>query len=362
VASFILIATIGGLAVLYVVLVWFVPRLTRPDLYFAVTVAGGFRNTPESTSILRRYHAELITVSVAVFTAGAAGVLWLGVGFVPVGFYALLAASFIPFYRARQRVLPHSVSPTTIREAELAAGNQILPGGWVVASGPFIIVAASAAHLWIHRASSVERGAGSWNAAHSRGLLAHNYPIVYVVATGGILAALTLILYGTTHWVRPIHATGPKAARELRFRRTASGLLLITEYFISVQSSLAALLGGRHASVAYRFGTVLVPALFLFFIFAAVLVLARLGQGGSAVPEPNETTPDVAGPPIGDRMNDSYWKLGIVYFNPDDPSVVVERRFGVGYTLNFARPVTWIIMSLLAGSAFVPIIAGRLLR
>jgi uncharacterized membrane protein len=106
----------------------------------------------------------------------------------------------------------------------------------------------------------------------------------------------------------------------------------------------------------------LVPALFLFFIFAAVLVLARLGQGGSAVPEPNETTPDVAGPPIGDRMNDSYWKLGIVYFNPDDPSVVVERRFGVGYTLNFARPVTWIIMSLLAGSAFVPIIAGRLLR
>src|SRR5579875_548088 len=134
----IIAVTVGAIGILNAVVFWFMPRLTRHDLYFAVTVPPGFRDDPEGNSILRRYRIELMLVSVLAFTAFVVGVSWLGVGFIPGGYFLQLAASFIAFYRARQRVLPHAVPPTTIREADLHGSNRIIPGGWVVASGPFI--------------------------------------------------------------------------------------------------------------------------------------------------------------------------------------------------------------------------------
>lgn len=57
-------------------------------------------------------------------------------------------------------------------------------------------------------------------------------------------------------------------------------------------------------------------------------------------------------PDEGDRSPDAAWKLGMIYFNPDDPALWLEKRFGVGYTLNFGRPMAWVIvLGLIAGSA-----------
>ncbi|SLM85082.1 MULTISPECIES: DUF5808 domain-containing protein [Vagococcus] len=44
---------------------------------------------------------------------------------------------------------------------------------------------------------------------------------------------------------------------------------------------------------------------------------------------------------------DSHWKWGLVYFNPEDPSVWVEKRMGIGITTNFARWQTWVFMTSL---------------
>ncbi|QPC45548.1 DUF1648 domain-containing protein [Mangrovibacillus cuniculi] len=37
--------------------------------------------------------------------------------------------------------------------------------------------------------------------------------------------------------------------------------------------------------------------------------------------------------------DDRYWKGGLIYFNSEDPSIFVEKRFGIGFTLNFAHPL-----------------------
>jgi uncharacterized membrane protein len=34
------------------------------------------------------------------------------------------------------------------------------------------------------------------------------------------------------------------------------------------------------------------------------------------------------------------------YFNPDDSALFVEKRIGIGYTINFAHASAWIIMAL----------------
>ena len=35
--------------------------------------------------------------------------------------------------------------------------------------------------------------------------------------------------------------------------------------------------------------------------------------------------------------DDKYWKLGMFYVNKNDPSIFVEKRYGIGYTVNFGR-------------------------
>lgn len=42
--------------------------------------------------------------------------------------------------------------------------------------------------------------------------------------------------------------------------------------------------------------------------------------------------------------DDAKWVLGMFYFNPSDPSTFVEKRTGIGYTINFARPGGWILL------------------
>ena len=41
------------------------------------------------------------------------------------------------------------------------------------------------------------------------------------------------------------------------------------------------------------------------------------------------------------------WRWGVFYVNPEDSRLWVPKRFGLGWTLNFARPLAWVVMVLL---------------
>lgn len=45
------------------------------------------------------------------------------------------------------------------------------------------------------------------------------------------------------------------------------------------------------------------------------------------------------------RDNDRYWKLGVFYFNREDPSLFLPGRFGIGWTMNWARPAAWAVLA-----------------
>jgi hypothetical protein len=48
-----------------------------------------------------------------------------------------------------------------------------------------------------------------------------------------------------------------------------------------------------------------------------------------------------------DGTPDECWKLGQIYYNPNDPALLVEKRFGVGYTINFGNRASWLLIGLL---------------
>ncbi len=83
------------------------------------------------------------------------------------------------------------------------------------------------------------------------------------------------------------------------------------------------------------FISILVPC---FIVIFALILSFTTGQGGSRIDRPAEAS---GTQPINDDDN---WKFGIIYFNPRDPSIFVEKRIGVGWTVNFGHPLGWIIL------------------
>jgi uncharacterized membrane protein len=71
---------------------------------------------------------------------------------------------------------------------------------------------------------------------------------------------------------------------------------------------------------------------------AAIILVIRIGQGGSRL-----HTGKAKDGSIINRDEDKYWKLGIFYFNKEDPALFVEKRFGIGWTANFAKPLSWVL-------------------
>lgn len=85
---------------------------------------------------------------------------------------------------------------------------------------------------------------------------------------------------------------------------------------------------------------------------ALVVVIASLalalvyGQGGARLFARMEGSDEL----LSD--NDALWKLGVFYWNPEDPSLFLPARFGIGWTINWARPSAW---AIIIGGAVVTI-------
>jgi uncharacterized membrane protein len=333
-------STTGTAIALYGVLLWFMPQLTRRDLYFAVTVPPSFRDTPGARRTLLHYRLLIC----AVFVLLAAITIVYGrvnPRVMLLTLFAGLIASLIAFLHARRLTLPHAVEPTPVREASLGERPGIIPGGLPAIAGPFVIIAAAAAYLWIHAGELPARipvhfdlrwQPDGWAARTPATLFA---PLFIGCGT---LVAIAFSLYGLGHRVRAVYSGGVLGARELRQRRVTAAILLVTAYIVASELAFFALL-----PFYQRFH--LTPGIALVIGFAplvlavaATILLVRFGQNGSSAPAA------VDAPPIGDRTPDRYWRLGIFYINPDDPAILVEKRFGLGYTFNFGHVVSWLVV------------------
>ncbi|HWE63336.1 MAG TPA: DUF5808 domain-containing protein [Chloroflexota bacterium] len=58
-----------------------------------------------------------------------------------------------------------------------------------------------------------------------------------------------------------------------------------------------------------------------------------------------------------DRDDDRHWS-GFIYNNPDDPNVLVPKRYGWGWTINFGHPMGKLFLIGILLLAVVPALLG----
>ncbi len=141
-------------------------------------------------------------------------------------------------------------------------------------------------------------------------------------------------------------------SRIFRYRWSAfivfSGLLLVILFGLVQWFILTSMNNLKLMTVV-----ILIPV-FVIIVWAIVLSITT-GQGGSNVKIKDKKSPKEK---TISRNEDQFWVLGQYYYNPKDPALFVEKRFGIGWTFNFGRPLTWaIVIGFLVFIAAVMILA-----
>ena len=125
--------------------------------------------------------------------------------------------------------------------------------------------------------------------------------------------------------------------RQLTLRKNSSIFMFFTSVLITILSTFLQLTT-IHEGLVGDTVMIAVPIVFLLLVFAGVILLAiKVGKSDKKLDEQ-------AGGKIADYDQEEYWKLGLFYFNKNDPSIFVEKRFGVGWSLNFANPIGYAIV------------------
>ena len=61
------------------------------------------------------------------------------------------------------------------------------------------------------------------------------------------------------------------------------------------------------------------------------------------------------------NRDSSRWIAGVFYVNHENPRLLVPKRFGGGFTFNFAHPIAWVLMALLVAFITLFVVAILLL-
>jgi uncharacterized membrane protein len=331
-----------------------IPSLTRRDLLFGVTVSPNARASAAGRKIIAYYRIAVSLLTLTLLAALVAVVVaapdaWIESPWLAIGLIAAIFIEAIPYlfaYRAstQLRAPAGSLTPeSSAPAAELRPRHygDYVPLFWELL--PVAIIAGTVAYLASQYASAPAVIPTHFDVAGN--------PDRYAAKSIGSYFALVWTQLGvealiTGLGILVVRSKAAPGRAEQRFRvawlRALFGiktLILALLGFLAVVTAQAATSGKGPSSLI-----IVVPLAVVGVIIVGVVVLAvRTGQGGARLGPPAETATD--------RTDDRHWFLGAIYHDRNDPAIFVERRFGVGWTLNVANP--WAIVALIVLLAIV---------
>jgi uncharacterized membrane protein len=352
------LALITGLSLL-------MPALTRRDILFGATVPPNTRETDAGRAIIRHYRLGILAVMVVQI--GGLALLWalaparfwssLWIAVVPLALVLLPDIPYLLAWRAARALAvsaPVSAAPITSAELRPRRYADYIPLVWEAL--PLALIALTASYLAITYAAAPAiipthfDAAGNPNAYSTKTigsyfLLVWTQLFLYILIT--FLSALTV---GAKS--QPTAADETFRRRMLRYLFGLKTLMIALMGALGIAVAQSAVSG--HANINWALWVTL--GVVVVVLGGAVWIGVTTGQGGSRLAGNGQNTTD--------RLNDRYWKLGGIYANPNDPAIFVERRFGLGWTINFGNPRALLVLLVIlvlpfAFAAFTFVVMGR---
>jgi uncharacterized membrane protein len=342
------------------------PALTQPTLQFGVRVPPDRLRAPVITNQRRRYFWRTATAT-AGLTAAALFVPtdlgWL----VGVLVAAQLAVSLACYFVAREHILAVKASEDWFGGLRQIVGTDTtwrtqperFPVVWLV---PALTIVAVTAIVGVVRYPHLPNPLPvHLNAAG----VADRYADKSVWTAFSALAVqlfVTVIMSGLlalTYRSRPeidVTDVAGSARRYRRFLFAVSRAMLVCAALVDLSMMLVAFQIWQVFRVSSGTMTILVTAPSVLGVIVLVSVIMRTGQAGSRLAGATASGGATDHNLPTNRDDDRYWKGGLIYVNRDDPALLVPRRYGVGWTLNFGNPRSWVVSAV-----FIAVVVGLLL-
>lgn len=326
------------------------PFLMRRGEVFAVTVPDTAAHDPYLRRLKRRYALLMATLTAVLTAVGAFGaftgdaglalaVLCVGMLLLCIGSYGLML-----YFRSKVRSYKKEQGwQASARESVAVVGDAPVPRAvslkWNLLYLPVIAVTLAIGAVGYAQMPDLIPQHMNFQGEVTE----YMEKTPFTILVPALIVAFVAACMAFAHWTilrskRPSNPSAPatSALAYGMFARAQSILLVAGGLALSVLGSVMEL--SFIGVIGLEQAGVFVVALALVIVVGSIVVSLVYGQGGSRV---------FSRMAASERLladDDEHWKLGVFYYNPDDASLFLPERFGIGWTMNWARPAVWAIM------------------
>ena len=326
------------------------PRIMRKGLLFGVYIGEAAAKSDAVDQLLRAWRRGCVLVMALALSVGlgisATG--WPVTGNL-TGTVVLLGAALVLYLRvyARARKLVPADATRQARKAVASLDARRSRGESFARATLAVclivsllsIIYALASYQVMPNLVPTPTGAGTMS---EKAIIDFLYFPAFGLAISSLFALLALFSARAKHSLRDgssSHSAEAQDAFQIFNTRMLSGMALLfcaTLTLISVQIIRVGLSKSSSLGIDDWWAAGILLFFMLFFmIFSLFWIIGKYGQGG-ALREHGSVETRLT----GTLADNDRWIWGLFYFDRDDSSMMVEKRFGLGYTLNYGKPAS----------------------
>ncbi|MDI3341626.1 MAG: DUF5808 domain-containing protein [Sphaerobacter sp.] len=356
-----------GFVFLFAVVIQLIlPALVSPTLPFGVRIPGAYAHEPAIAEIRRAYLLQTVVGALIVGAATAVLTTVTDEPLVPAGgLMAFLIVAWAIYYGAHRRLRAIKADQgwyagqrqAVVVDPALRQHPTPVPWAWAL---PAILMLLVTVALGIWRYPSLpETLTTHWNARGEPDGFAQK-SIVSAFSPVAVQSVVTAMLLGLV-WVIPrfrqeldVEQQPEQAVAQYRAYQTAlskSVLLLAACTNLSMLVTVLQIWQVTDLGMGATMVAVSVPI--VVGLIGTLWFAVRVGQAGARLRPSGAATSGYV-----NRDDDRFWRAGSFYVNRDDPALFVNKRFGIGWTLNLGHPLGWIILLAMLATPLVITVAA----
>lgn len=355
---------------IFYVLGFFLGKMTRRNIIFGVTIHSEDVKRNEVMQLKKMYlylYGGVMTILSAIFIT----LDMLNFNIMNMMFFVIvwLVVSSVIYLQMNRRMKAYKAlwyqdtqrKKTRVTTASLERRDEELPNVSVYFIVPALLVILTFIITYLNYDNVPERipmnfnGAGEVTNWASKSVLTV-YMMVFVQLFMQVLIyAVTVASVKFSR--RDLNPKKPETSRvqyQIAMKRfgmmMAGTLILINGIMFYIQLMILELISPEARTVMY------VNLGMLIMIFALlILFFATTGMTGDRVKvDFDEEELDVE-----EADDDTHWVGGLFYFNKNDSSIFVPKRFGGGFTMNFANPIAYVLLAVILAIVVGSLLLGR---
>lgn len=328
------------------------PRFTRKEIVFGVRVPYDKVDSEKIVDIKKKYIRNNLLIGIPFIIlfslmnyilSGVGVILFTTFGFIFIGFLVYLMSNReVKRLKEREKWFKGRKQSVIIDTDFSKNRIKSIVSPWLFII-PIIIIAINIILGYSYYDLLSDKVATHWNfSGNINGYQSKSKLLIWEIPLGQIVCTVIFfIVYKGIGWSKQqINSSNPMASAEKNriFRRVWSIYMIVYCILINLLLTMGTIQIFRVFDIGNGF-LIIVIVVFLILIFGSVIILSiKLGQGGANIILADEKNKNKFSKE--NRDDDIYWKFGnTIYYNTDDPSVFIEKRFGIGWTINAGRPV-----------------------